>query len=215
MRVTRSSKTATRALALVSRALVSRALVSPVLVSPVLACLALLMISGCAAGHLNQGSGGVYAPGPAGEPDVDGLIIGHRLMAAGEFELALESYGRAAVNNGINVDTLSAMGSANLRLGRLGQAEDLLRRAVELDAAFPPAWNNLGVVLMEQGKAAEAAEAFRRAFATDNGNSDEIRENLRLALAKRDAALYAEPQENGQFQLVRRGPGDFLILAPL
>ena len=73
---------------------------------------------------------------------------------------------------------------------------------------FAPAWNNLGVLLMEKGEFAEAAEIFRRAFATDNGNSDEIRENLRLALAKRDAAIYDPSQENQDFELVRRVEGE-------
>ncbi|HKL69851.1 MAG TPA: tetratricopeptide repeat protein [Salibaculum sp.] len=154
----------------------------------------------------------VYAPGVAGEPDVDGLIVGHRLMAAGEFELALQAYTRAAGRQGLNVDTLSALGSANLRLGRLGQAEDLLRRAVEADATFVPAWNNLGVILMERGKIAEAAQVFRRAYATDNGDSDRIRDNLSLALAKLGNPGYSDAEENEEFRLVRRGTGDYLLL---
>jgi len=35
-------------------------------------------------------------PGVAQGEAVDGLTVGHRLMAAGEFELALEAYYRAA-----------------------------------------------------------------------------------------------------------------------
>lgn len=171
-------------------------------------------LAACSTGGLNRGDG-VYAPGIAGESDVDGLIVGHRLMAAGEYDLALSTYTRAAGRQGLNVDTLSALGSANLMLGRLGQAETLLRRAVEEDASFAAAWNNLGVVLMERGQIAEAAEVFRRAFATDNGNSDQIKENLRLALAKRDDPSYADANNNETFQLVRRGTGDYLILSSI
>src|SRR5690606_16056087 len=110
-----------------------------------------------------------YAPtGVARDEDsVDGLIVGHRLMAAGEYELALKAYYRGAAEHGATVDVLSAIGSANLRLGRLGQAERVLRRAIEVDGAFVPAWNNLGVVLMEMGEVAEASEVFRTAFALD------------------------------------------------
>jgi len=179
-----------------------------------LICLAILPLAACSPGGLGA-SGDVYAPGIARGDDVDGLIVGHRLMEAGEFELALEAYTRAAGEQGLNVDTLSALGSANLRLGRLGQAERLMRRAVEEDPTFVPAWNNLGVILMEQGKVAEAAEVFRRAFATDNGNSDQIRDNLALALAKLENPSYAPTQENEEFQLVRRGTGDFLIVSDL
>lgn len=173
------------------------------------------LLAACSAGGLNRSAGGVYAPGVAGEMDVDGLIVGHRLMAAGEYELALDAYMVAAGQQGLNVDTLSALGSANLHLGRLGQAERLLRRAVEEDPTFVPAWNNLGVVLMEAGKIGEAAEIFRRAYATDNGNSDTIRDNLRLALSRLDNSGYTEPQEDEQFQLMRRGTGEYAILSAL
>lgn len=176
-----------------------------------LAVLATLLVGGCDKTNLNRPDG-VYAPGVAGQSDIDGLLIGHRLMAAGEYELALKAYTRAAAQQGLNVDTLSALGSADLKLGRLNEAEHLLRRAVAMDDSFPPAWNNLGVVLMNKGNIAEAAAMFRRAYATDNGDSDQIRNNLRLALAKLDNRDYAPAQENGQFQLVRRGPGSYVIL---
>lgn len=172
-------------------------------------------LAACSPGGLNRSAGGIYAPGVAGEADIDGLIVGHRLMAAGEFQLALDAYTRAAAQQGLNVDTLSALGSANLRLGRLGQAEGLLRRAVEVAPDFPPAWNNLGVLLMEQGNVAEATEVFRRAYATDNGNSDEIRDNLRLALARLESSSYQEINEDINFELVRRGPEETGSIEPL
>ena len=34
----------------------------------------------------------VYAPSVSGASDLDGLLVGHRLMAAGEYELALRAY---------------------------------------------------------------------------------------------------------------------------
>lgn len=142
---------------------------------------------------------------------VDGLIVGHRLMAAGEYQLALRAYLRAAADQGLTVDTLSAIGSAQLQLGRLGQAESTLRRAVEMDPSFPAAWNNLGVVLMEKGETAEAELVFRRAFATDSGRSDSIRDNLRLAIAINGDLEYVL-EDNNQFNLVRRGYGSYLLL---
>lgn len=171
-----------------------------------------MALAACTAGGLEQSEGSPFAP--VGRVDtsgsVDGLIVGHRLMAAGEYELALRAYSRAAAEDGMTVDVLSALGSANLRLGRLGQAETLLRRAVKEDGEFPAAWNNLGVVLMETGQFGEAARVFRVAFALDSGESDEIRENLRLALAKIENRAYSEP--DNQFALVRRGTGSYLLL---
>ena len=176
----------------------------------------LAVLTACGQGGFAPSDGDrVFAPGVAGSSDIDGLLIGHRLMSAGEYELALRAYTSAAAQQGLNVDTLSALGSANLKLGRLNQAEQLLRRAVDEDPTFAAAWNNLGVILMERGKISEAAQVFRRAFATDNGDSDEIRDNLRLALAKLDDPFNTASQENEPFQLVRRGTGDFVLLSTL
>ena len=146
---------------------------------------------------------------------VDGLLVGHRLMAAGEYDLALRSYLRAAGEQGINVDVLSAIGSADLQLGRLGQAEQVLRRALELDPSFVPAVNNLGVALMGRGKTGEARVVFQQAFALDSGETDAIRENLRLAIAKSESDAYADPVEEANFSLVRRGQGEYLLLSKL
>ncbi len=173
------------------------------------------LLAACApAGGLRIGEPGPYAPAGVapGEQSVDGLIVGHRLMAAGEYELALKAYLRGAAEHGMNADVLSALGSANLALGRLGQAERLLRQAIAVDEGFVPAWNNLGVVLMEQGNVGEAARVFHTAFALDSGQSAEIRENLRLALEKLEKPAYPE-SDDSTFALVRRGPGSYLLLS--
>jgi len=143
---------------------------------------------------------------------VDGLIVGHRLMASGEYELAIKAYNRSIAENGVTADVLSALGSANLRLQRLGQAESLLRAAVKKDDKFAAAWNNLGVVLASTDQNQEAAAVFRIAFGLDSGKSDEIRMNLTRALAKIDNTAYTGDQEQEEFELVRRGNGRFLLL---
>ena len=142
---------------------------------------------------------------------VDGLIVGHRLMAAGEYELALRAYFRAAADQGATADTLSAIGAANLRLGRLGQAEQVLRRSLDRDPEFVPALNNLGVVMSELERWSEARHLFQAAFALDSGRSMEIRENLRLALAKLENTRYSSDNDKN-FALMRRGDGRFLLL---
>ncbi|WP_113911837.1 tetratricopeptide repeat protein [Roseovarius dicentrarchi] len=154
---------------------------------------------------------GPFAPGIAQDGTaVDGATVGHRLMRAGEFELAIKAFSRAALEGGMTSEVYLGLGSAYLGLGRVGQAETLLREAIERDEKSPEAWNNLGVTLMEQGEIAEAAQVFRRAYALDNGESDSIRDNLRLALAKQENSVYAEP-ETQDFKLVRRGSSDYLI----
>lgn len=155
------------------------------------------------------------------EKGVDGLLVGHRLMEAGEYDLALKAYLRAAAEQGINVDVLSALGSANLKLDRLGQAEQLFRRAIEADPTFVPALNNLGVVLMERGKLGEARVVFQQAFALDSGQTDSIRENLKLAIARTEAPVYSEDQpapdqpSEPKYNLMRRGNGEYVLLTQL
>lgn len=175
--------------------------------------LAALVLGGCtpSSGVSRNQPYGVDARGEA----VDGLIVGHRLMESGEYELALKAYYRAAATYGVNVDTLSAIGSANLALGRLGQAERILRRAVEEDPTFVPAINNLGVVLMESGQLGEARATFQRAFAQDSGQTDSIRENLKLAIASTEAGVYDPEEEKSEFRLVRREKGKYVLLTQL
>lgn len=173
----------------------------------------MLALSACDTTGLGNRGGDGYAPDAiAPGESVDGLLVGHRLMEAGEYELALRAYTRAAAEQGINADVLSALGSANLKLRRLGQAETLLRRAVKEDDHFIPAWNNLGVVLMEKGEYGEAERVFRIAYGLDSGKTDSIRQNLILALAKIKNISYDAP-DDAQFALMRRGRGDYLLLA--
>lgn len=180
------------------------------------ACLgALLALAACSTGGLGA-SGGVKPDqlfAPSNDPNAQGedpLIVGYRLLSAGEAELALKSFRRAAADQGLTTEIISAMGTANLSLGRLGQAQDLMERATRAEDATPQDWNNLGVVLMERGKTAESVQIFKKAFALDNGASSEIRDNLRLGLAKLENATYAEPQQQN-YKVVRRGSGEYLI----
>ncbi|MGH1578202.1 tetratricopeptide repeat protein [Planktotalea sp.] len=180
-----------------------------------LCTVASLALAACSSGGFGTSLGpnkeSPYAPSIKRNAEgEDPLVVGHRLTGVGEYELALKSFRRAAADQGLTTEIISAMASANLGLGRLGQAESLLRRATNAEDATPEDWNNLGVVLMERGKTAEATQIFRKAFALDNGRSDSVRENLRIALAKLENTDYGDPQEQ-DYKLVRRGSSDFLI----
>jgi Tfp pilus assembly protein PilF len=183
---------------------------------PILLAVVPMALAGCSpSGNVSRNA--PYGIDSRGEA-VDGLTVGHRLMEAKEYELALKSYYRAAGEDGVTVDTLSAIGSANLALGRLGQAEKILERALEIDATFVPAMNNLGVVMMEQGNYGEARVMFQRAFAQDSGQTDSIGENLKLAIAQSESSVYDETQEqeqSGGFRLVRQEKGKYVLLTEL
>lgn len=158
-----------------------------------------------------QNETGLYAPSvDHSARSVDPLIVGHRLMDANQPELALQNYHRAAASHGLTSEILLAIGTANLELGRLNQAFDAMSRATEQDPTWPEAWNNLGVVLMEQNKTAEAVQVFRKAFALANGKNDAIRDNLRLALENLENPVYDDVQ-NDNYNVIRRGDADYLI----
>ena len=103
---------------------------------------------------------------PLGTPlgvSVDGLTVGHRLMAANEYELALDAYTRAIGEIGLTSEVLTSIASANMKLGRLGQARQIFYAAVEKDVRNVAAWNNLGVTLIGLQEYAEARESSRYA----------------------------------------------------
>ncbi|GAA6208305.1 tetratricopeptide repeat protein [Cognatishimia sp. WU-CL00825] len=171
-----------------------------------------LVLAACSSGGLDLSGDDAFAPArDTSGQSVSGLTVGQRLMDAGEYELALKAFSRAAAYQGLTADILASIGTANLGLGRLGQAERNLQDAIEKDEFRPEFWNNLGVVLMEQGKISEAAQTFKKAFALDNGESDSIRDNLRLALAKLKNPAYDTSQQDEKFKLVRRGSNDYLL----
>jgi len=152
------------------------------------------------------------AADPAGVQQAALLEQGHAQMVLGDPEAALSFYQRAAATGSLGAEVQAAIGTANLRLGRIGQAETWLRAAVESDPQFVSAWNNLGVVLVEQGNFPEARLVFRRAFALDSGASEEIRENLRLAIAKSEKPAY-NSEQNNEYELIRQGSGAYRLLS--
>lgn len=141
------------------------------------------------------------------QDSVDQILVGDRLMDADQPDMALRAYYRAAGEHGINAEILTAIGAANLALGRIGQAEDQFRDALDLDDRFVPAWNNLGVALMERGDHGQARRVFEQAFALDSGQSDAIRNNLRLAMARMEDNVYNERNNQADLGLIRRGGG--------
>ncbi|MGR3635520.1 MAG: tetratricopeptide repeat protein [Shimia sp.] len=168
-------------------------------------------LAACLTGGQNVSPDSPFAPPVDTTKDaVDPVIVGWRLMGAGEFELALQTFYRAANTHGATPEILAAAGTANLGLGRLGQAEDLLRQSLDKQPNHAETWNNLGIVLMEKGAFPEAELVLKKAFALDNGESDAIRDNLRLVLAKTENPAY-DDEKIQEYKLVRRGSSDYLI----
>ena len=70
---------------------------------------------------------------------------------------------------------------------------------------------------MEADKFGEASSFFKQAYALDSGNSDIIRQNLKLALARAENSVYdgADQTEEPSFSLVRKGPSEYELLSNL
>ncbi|MEM8786632.1 MAG: tetratricopeptide repeat protein [Pseudomonadota bacterium] len=141
----------------------------------------------------------------------DALKLGHQLSRVGEDEAALEAYYQAAVQHGFTPEILTAIGNASLRLGRVNQAERVLRQSLDQNDQLPSTWNALGIALHTKGQMGEAREAFRVAYALDSGASPEIQANLQKLDEDLDQPLAEAPEET-EFKLVRHGNGKYLLV---
>jgi len=90
-------------------------------------------------------------------------------------------------------------------LGSLARAEELLERAVALDPADVPAWNDLGVVLVRRGQRRRGIAAFERSLALDPKHADAHR-NLAVALEHDGQALGAAAHYRAFLALVPEHP---------
>lgn len=148
----------------------------------------------------------------AARDGVDPFIVGDRLLTAGEPELALDAYTRAAVRDGLTPEVRLSMAAANIELGRLGQAETLLRGVLKEEPKNAGALNNLGVVLLEKGEWGEAHRVLRAAFALQP--TPEIRDNLRISGTKMASRTYPDAHDENAFTLTERRGGVFTLAAP-
>lgn len=68
--------------------------------------------------------------------------------------------------------------------GDIDQAVQLYQQSVTLDPDAPEPWNNLGVLLMDQRRYMDAAEAFRNALTYSRPEDPRAAENLGLVYAR-------------------------------
>ena len=148
--------------------------------------------------------------GPQGLAPEDALTRGLTAAALGDHEGAITLYSRGRLGRPDDARLLAAQGESVRALGRLNQAEPLLRRALAADPALPAAWNALGLLLLDTDRPAEAVRAFERAFALTRGSSAAIRANLSRAMEIRDSARYGRPEDTSA-TLTYRGGGDYLL----
>ena len=139
----------------------------------------------CAAQRPGGAAVAVGAARPAAAPDLDAAeASARRLFDAGNLDEA------EAVLRGV-LDRAPSRAFAWFLLGRVRFAKadvdaaiDFLRKALALDAKLVPAYNDLGILLQNQGRLEEAEAHYRQAIALD-GRLAESMTNLGAVLAAR------------------------------
>lgn len=118
-------------------------------------------------------------------------LLGAALYAQGKDHLApLDTAARLLPND---AEAQTNLGNALRAKGRLQDAAERHRRALEIHADYPEAHNNLGAVLRDLGRHEQAAASFRRAL--DLKDRFPLAHNnlgiVLLALGRADAAIAA------------------------
>jgi Flp pilus assembly protein TadD len=115
-------------------------------------------------------------------PDPDAhLSLGHALLKMERVEEAFHHYEEALGLRPGHVEVRYNLANLLLqRMGRPREAELHYRQVVKLQPDFPPAYNNLGAALFQQGRFAEAIACFEEALRLDPDYTD-VRANLEMA----------------------------------
>ena len=98
------------------------------------------------------------------------VTLGIIHAGTGQAEKALADFDRALALDPADADALRAKARAYEALGRPGDAEAALRKAVELHPAFWGTHSQLGAFYFRQGRYGEAERAFRQALALTPDN---------------------------------------------
>ncbi len=109
------------------------------------------------------------------EQVVDAALAIERLGLTGD---AAQAYAALVERWPANGTAWLGLGNTAYAMGDLSGAADAFGRATVADPGFGAAWNNLAVVLSEQGHRDAAIEAAETAIATGSGDLDEYRRTL-------------------------------------
>ena len=121
-----------------------------------------------------------------------GTLLGEavRHHRAGQLAEAERCYRQVLVIDAQHADSLHLLGIIADQTGRHGEAIDLIGQAIRLRDDVPSYHNNLGNVLMGQGKLADAVTHYERALALKPDYA-EFYTNLGTALLGQDNLVYA------------------------
>jgi tetratricopeptide (TPR) repeat protein len=147
----------------------------------------------------------VYRRGTELAPQIAALHadLGHALMIEGNVLLAEQSYA-TAVGLQPNCTNLAHLANAHAGLGRLDDAINLYRRAVELAPEYWNAWIQLARMLRMRCEYQQAAQVLEKVSVATADDPGLIRERGQLAMARGDLAAARHDFE----KILERNPED-------
>jgi Flp pilus assembly protein TadD len=113
-------------------------------------------------------------PDPANfVPEVARAVAGegNEEFGKGDYKAARRSYQKVLELAPGNLVALVNLGLIEYRFGNAGEAEKLLKQAVQLRLETGPAWLTLGMIYFEQNENEKAFAALSQAVVCDKGNS--------------------------------------------
>ncbi len=107
------------------------------------------------------------------------MDLGYTYYLMGRYDDAIHWMKRGTELNSRDANQYTFLAAAEVRAGRLDQAAQAMRSAIERAPSAPSYHYALGLILEKEGKPQEARQAFREELEVDPGNA--------LARAKLDA----------------------------
>ena len=170
-----------------------------------------LVFSACAA-PMNAAAPATPATSEPRQP-VSSLLLGNRLLAAREPDLAMKAYLTSMNVEGISAEAMTGAGIAAQQQGLLTSARRYFEQARRLAPDSATAHNNLGVVLYMLKEYYPARNAFRTAYALSSGKSEMAERNLNRteeAIALLEEVDEADPAIS--HDLIRLGTSEFRLI---
>ena len=114
---------------------------------------------------------------------------GFELLQGNQASLSLAEFERAVMLDPANAEFLKSLGNARKAMGDLVGAMASYRRSLEIASDYTSPRYNLGLVLLDLGRPAEAEEHFRRIRELDPRDTEVL---FQLALLAADRSQFAE-----------------------
>jgi Flp pilus assembly protein TadD len=140
-------------------------------------------------------------------------LLGNRLLAAREPDLAMKAYLTSMNVEGISAEAMTGAGIAAQQQGLLTSARRYFEQARRLAPDSATVHNNLGVVLYMLKEYYPARNAFRTAYALSGGRSEMAERNLNRAevtIALLEGAPETDPAIS--HEVIRLGTSEFRIM---